>query len=158
MALSKEEVQELARILDARAGLGREARPKLRLVTPPTPKLLDHIAREAHLRRIDYLKRRYQLGWIVDQATFDVASASVLEDCDLIRLLCDMERAMECILDGVPFEDADLVRPVLARDAEPPAVRWSQQAEASADAASIAASALRRERRTQKDGASDPPF
>lgn len=50
---------------------------------------------------------------MVDQATFNVASLSCLEDCDLIRLVNDMERARECIMDGVSFEDAGLVRSAL---------------------------------------------
>lgn len=155
MALTNDEVQELARILDARAGLGRKVRPKLRLITPPTPKLLDHIAREAHLRRIAYLKQRYQLGWLVDQATFDVASVSVLEDCDLIRLLCDMERALECILDGVPFEDADLVRPVASSTKREP--KWTRQQIAQAEAASIGLSKMKGLSET-KAGEAEPPF
>src|SRR5690348_11027836 len=97
MTLSTEEIQELAQILDARAGHGRSERPKLRLITPPTPQLLDSIARESHLRRIGHLRRRYRLDWLVDQASFSVASVTLLEDCDLIRLLLDMERARECI-------------------------------------------------------------
>jgi len=117
MTLSTEEIQELAQILDARAGHGRSERPKLRLITPPTPQLLDSIARESHLRRIGHLRRRYRLDWLVDQASFSVASVTLLEDCDLIRLLLDMERARECIADGISFEDAGLVRSVIDEDA-----------------------------------------
>lgn len=110
MSLSLDEIQELSRILDARAGLGRKERPKLRLVVPPTPKLLDPIFREAHIKRVLFLQRAYRLQWLVDQACFNAASLSCLEDCDLIRLLNDMERARECIADGVSFEDAGLIR------------------------------------------------
>lgn len=110
MSLSLDEIQELSKILDARAGLGRKERPKLRLIVPPTPKLLDPIFREAHIKRVLFLQRAYRLQWLVDQACFNAASLSCLEDCDLIRLLNDMERARECIADGVSFEDAGLIR------------------------------------------------
>jgi len=111
MSLTQEEINELSQLLDARAiGNKSRHRPKLRLIVPPTPKLLDHIAREAHLRRIWFLERRYRLQWLVEQQCFGVASVTLLEDCDLIRLLTMMERARECIADGVSFEDADLVR------------------------------------------------
>jgi len=56
-----------------------------------------------------FLERRYRLQWLVEQQCFGVASVTLLEDCDLIRLLSMMERARECIADGVSFEDADLV-------------------------------------------------
>lgn len=112
MSLSREEIRELAKILNARAGDGRSERPKLRLVVPPTPKLLDPIFRDAHLKRILHLQRAYRLQWLVDQATFNVASLSCLEDCDLMRLLADMERARECISDGISFDDAGLVRAI----------------------------------------------
>jgi hypothetical protein len=153
MPLTRDEIKELAQILDARAGLERRAKPKLRLITPPTPRLLDHIAREAHLKRILWLARSYRLEWLVDQATFGVASVTLLEDCDLIRLLLDMERARECIADGVSFEDADLVRNVT----EPgTASRISRQLEAEADRASIAVE--RMVARLHKKSPAEPPF
>lgn len=136
MTLSKEELDELNEILDARSGQGRTRRPKLRLITPPSPSLLDHIAREAHLKRIFHLKRAYRLDWLVDQATFSVASVSCLEDCDLIRLLNDLERARECILEGVSFEDVGLVRS-LRSDVEEhdtqSELSWSKQLLADAE-------------------------
>lgn len=116
MSLSDEEVKELGRLLAARRGEGRSERPKLRLIVPPTPTLLDHLARDAHLRRIAQLRKAFRLDWLVEQATFSVASVSCLEDCDLIRLLDDMERARECMADGVSFDDAELWRD--ARNAE----------------------------------------
>lgn len=114
MSLTREEIRELGQILEARAGRGRSGPPKLRLIVPPSPNLLDPIFREAHLRRIVHLRERYRLHWLVDQATFNAASLSCLEDCDLIRLLADMERARECIADGISFEDAGLIRAVEA--------------------------------------------
>lgn len=135
MELSKEEVEELARILKARQGEGRREPPRLRLIVPPTPKLLDHILRDAHIQRIMDLKRHFDLGWLVRQATFNVASVSCLEDCDLIRLLADMERAMQCILDGVSFSDVGLCRQTNAPASR--AIQPSRQAHRDAELASI---------------------
>ena len=138
MPLNQAEIEELSRILDARAGGGRNERPKLRLIIPPTPKLLDQIAREAHLRRIMHLKRFYRLEWLVDQETFNVANVSCLEDCDLIRLLNFMEHARECIVEGVSFEDAGLVRTLRSPVVAPPpsSAAFNRQAERDADCAS----------------------
>lgn len=129
MSLSREEVLELANVLNARAGLGRSERPKLRLVVPPTSKLLDPIFREAHIKRAIFLRDRYRLQWMVDQATFNVASLSCLEDCDLIRLLADMERARECMADGISFEDAGLIQSIDAPSHLIPSRSGERQAE-----------------------------
>lgn len=159
MALTSEEIRELSQLLDAREGRGRSERPKLRLITPPTSTLLDPLARDAHLRRILHLQRAYRLHWLVDQATFDVAGLSCLEDCDLIRLLTDMERARECIADGVSMEDAGLVRSVLDRspgELPPPSRKEIQQMEHAA----IGVSRLRPHAPAANAAAPDgePPF
>ncbi len=112
MTLSREEVKSLGRLLAARSGQGRTEKPLLRLITPPKPSLLDQLAREAHVRRIVHLQKAYRLQWLVDQATFKVASLSCLEDEALIRLHREVERARQCIVDGVSFEDAGLVHSV----------------------------------------------
>lgn len=112
MALTNEEIEELKELLDTRdiSHPARNARPKLRLVVPPTPRLLDTISRDLHERRIVHLKRAYGLGWLVDQECFNVPNLFALEDCDLIRLHGMMERARECVADGVSFDDVGLVR------------------------------------------------
>ena len=79
----------------------------------------------------------------------------MLEDCDLIRLLNLMERARECIVDGVSFEDAGLVRSVAGRGMH--SVRDSN-AERAADQAAIGAGARRRAVMAQTDSAEQPPF
>ena len=148
MALTPEELEELSQIIDARSGVGRNSRPKLRLIIPPTPKLLDSISRDAHLRRILHLKRAYRLDWLVDQETFDVASVSCLEDYDLIRLLGYMERARECISENISFDDAKLVRTLhsnaMAEGSSGPAVR-DPNAERTTERASIGMTKFRRQ-------------
>lgn len=154
MTLSDEEVRELGRLLAARRGEGRRERPKLRLVVPPTPKLLDHLARDAHLRRVAQLRKAFRLDWLVEQATFNVASVSCLEDCDLIRLLDDMERARECIADGVSFDDAELWRD--ARNAE--ARRRKAMFEDDAERCSIANEHAAASARAQQPQGDEAPF
>lgn len=137
MSLTPEEISQLSELLDARIGK-ENGPPKLRLIVPPTSQLLDSISRDAHLKRVAFLERRYGLHWLVEQECFDVASTTLLEDCDLIRLLTMMERARECIADGVSFEDADLVR-------EPGGQRTpfiDRNAERRADDAAIAAAKM----------------
>lgn len=121
-------------------GRGRREKPKLRLIVPPSPKLLDPIFRDAHMKRILHLQRAYRLHWLVDQATFSVASLSCLEDCDLIRLLNDMERARECMADGISFEDAGLVRRAAGDELlGQAAAQMDRRAERQAEMAAMAA-------------------
>ncbi|MBN5087659.1 hypothetical protein JY460_06020 [Stenotrophomonas maltophilia] len=47
---------------------------------------------------------------IIDQAVFGLAGIEQLDDEALIQLHKDLERAQECMLDGVSFEDAGLLR------------------------------------------------
>jgi len=123
----------------------------LRLIVPPTPKLLDSISRDAHQKRIAFLERRYCLHWLVEQQCFGVASVTLLEDCDLIRLLTMMERARECIAEGVSFEDADLVRPL-----DSAAEFRDRNAEHEADRAGIAASKITALRPNPRDWSQSP--
>lgn len=86
--------------------------PAVRLVKAPIPTRFDGITRDSHLQRIRYLARGYGLRWLIDQATFDRPGLDSLEDDELVALHRDMDRAMECRRDGIPYEDADLVRPL----------------------------------------------
>jgi len=106
-----------------------------------------------------HLKRFYRLDWLVDQETFNVANVSCLEDCDLIRLLNFMEHARECIVEGIPFEDAGLVRSLRTpAPASPPSVTtFTRQAERDADQAEASMTELLKtvKRSSAQDG---PPF
>lgn len=46
----------------------------------------------------------------MDQHTFNLPGIESLSDHGLSALLQDMERARECIAEGVSFEDAGLIR------------------------------------------------
>jgi hypothetical protein len=85
-------------------------KPKLRLVQQPAPSIFDSVTRACILDRIRTLRRMWALGWIVDQATFNQPNLDALADEALSALLKDMERARECIAEGISFEDAGLVR------------------------------------------------
>lgn len=74
------------------------------------PRLFDDVTRDSCLRRILFLRRAYRLHWLVDQETFDQPGLGSLEDAQIAALLKAMERARECIADGVAFEDAGLLR------------------------------------------------
>lgn len=91
------------------------AKPKLRLVdlperAPRNEQEIDPITREMHCRRIRYLAGAYRLQWLVDQATFHCANIEDLSDEDLLKLHRDMDRARECPIEDVSYEDAGLVR------------------------------------------------
>jgi hypothetical protein len=71
---------------------------------------MDPILREAHYRRISFLKRSYKLEWLVEQEIFGHARVEDLDDEPLQALLSLMETARECRQENIPFEDAGLVR------------------------------------------------
>lgn len=116
MALSKERLRELAGEMAAAMGLPERPRPALRVVDErefhSQPRTMDAVTRDAHMQRIRYLARGYNLRWLVDQATFDRPGLEHLEDHEIVSLHKDLDRAMECRRDGVSFEDAGLVRPL----------------------------------------------
>ncbi len=96
------------------SGLRPRADVSLRVIDggAPTAQPLHDIDRESHCRMIRHFRRAmgYAGQMLIDQAAFGYASMEQLPDDELIRLHQDMERAMECIRDGVSFEDAGLIR------------------------------------------------
>lgn len=49
---------------------------------------------------------------LIDQACFGLPGIESLGDGELVQLHQDLERAAECMRDGVSFEDAGLLRSV----------------------------------------------
>jgi len=76
------------------------------------PSKMCEIERESHCRMIRHFRRRwgYPMQVIIDQACFGLAGMEQLDDDALIQLHKDVERAQECMRDGVSFEDAGLLR------------------------------------------------
>lgn len=97
-------------MIAARVNGTRPAKPRLRLLTPARPTIYDSITRDSILARVRYLGRAYGLQWAIEQACFNVANVDCLEDNELGALLRDMERARECLNEGISFDEAGLMR------------------------------------------------
>lgn len=114
MALSEERLKELASRMAKAMGTEKPMpRPHLRLVKSSSiARQLDDLTRESHCRMIRHLRRRwgYSMQQIIDQATFGLAGIEQLDDEQLIQLHKDLERAQDCMRDGITFEDAGLLR------------------------------------------------
>lgn len=118
--MQKDKFEELAQRLAARtAALRGEKvpRPALRAVganAGPEPEAfsMDVVLRESHFRMIRHFRRRWgqPMQLIIDQACFGLMGIEQLSDRDLIQLHKDLERAEDCMRDGVTFEDAGLLR------------------------------------------------
>lgn len=118
--MQKDKFEELAQRLAARTAVLRGdalPRPTLRAVdVPPTRQMdgfrMDVVLRESHCRMIRHFRRRWgqPMQLIIDQACFGVMGIEQLPDDDLIQLHKDLERAEDCMRDGVTFEDAGLLR------------------------------------------------
>lgn len=102
-------LDELAEVIAHRVKGARPAKPLLRVIAAPKPTLFDSITRGSILTRIRRLQKMYSLGWLVEQGTFNQPGLDSLEDAALSALLQQMERARECIVDGVGFDDAGLI-------------------------------------------------
>ncbi len=73
---------------------------------------MDVVLRESHYRMIRHFQRRWgaSMQLLIDQACFGYMGIEQLPDDDLIQLHKDLERAEDCMRDGVSFEDAGLLR------------------------------------------------
>jgi len=121
-----QEMDKLAELIALRAQRKMGAKPALALVRSerrperqtPAEMLaaaqtrMDVLVRESHCRMIRHLVRRWggQMQVVVDQACFGLAGIEQLPDDDLVQLHKDLERAQDCIRDGISFEDAGILR------------------------------------------------
>lgn len=74
---------------------------------------MDRICRDSHIRMIRSLVRAYRpFGFqlLVDQATLGRAGMDELDDHELIDLHRAIDRARECLQDGITFEEAGLIK------------------------------------------------
>lgn len=73
-------------------------------------RFLDPVNRESHVRMILHLRDRYRLHFLVAQGLFGKNGFGDLSDDEVIALHRDLDRAVQCIQDGISFEDAGLIR------------------------------------------------
>lgn len=89
-------------------------KPKLVLVpkTPaPSARSMDDVERESRIRWMLALAKAYRpLDLIVKRAMIGKRYMSDLSDDELMDLHRDIDRGHECLSDGIPFEDAGLLR------------------------------------------------
>lgn len=104
------DLEKLAEVIANTVKGVKPAKPQLRLVELHKPTLFDAITREACFRRIRFLRKAYRLACIVDQHCFNVPAMECLEDAQVSALLTDMERARECLLEGISLDEAGLIR------------------------------------------------
>ena len=113
----KSKLEALTRmIMEELSGAQRRDKPKLRLVDNlATPTAIvdtedDEITRASRISRIRWLAKSYKLDWLVEQHCFTVPGVESLNPESLRSLHKDMERARECIAEGISFDEVGLVR------------------------------------------------
>ena len=74
---------------------------------------MDSVTRESHIRLIRSLVRAYRhhgFDVLVNQATIGKTGLDELTDAELIALHTDIDRARECVAEGISFDVAGLIR------------------------------------------------
>lgn len=109
--MDQQEIRALAREIavsrGVRTGTGQR---HLRAVTAE-PQALNAIQRDVIYGRIRDLGNMYWLNWLIRQETGHVFGVlECLSDSELTGLLEKMDRARECRIEGIAFDDAGLVR------------------------------------------------
>lgn len=116
MSISDERLRELAEDMARHLGLTPKPQRKLMLVragqaVPFQRKGMDPQTRDVIYARIRDLSRMYWLAWLVRQETGHVQGVvECLTDDELGALRDKMERARECRVEGIGFDEAGLVR------------------------------------------------
>jgi hypothetical protein len=107
------ELEALAKAIADQIKGAKSAKPKLRLVeTSPAPAADedDEITRQHRINRVRWLQKIRGLRWLVDQHCFGQPGLESLSGPELRALHRDMEKANDCIREGIPCEDAGLIR------------------------------------------------
>lgn len=115
------EMDQLAEMLALKVRQRLKGKAALRLVSAatlrseipsaPEPDGLDPQSRDVLYRRIRDLGRMYSLNWLIRQETEHVQGIiEMLSGAELLDLRSKMEKGRECRVEGIPFDDAGLVR------------------------------------------------
>lgn len=115
----QDRIDRMAELIAERARRKLGEKSRLRLVSvgnmqreipsAPAPGFLDAQSRDVIYARIRDLARMYWLAWLVRQET-NGTPIECLDDDALCALRDKMERARECRVEGIGFDDAGLVR------------------------------------------------
>lgn len=117
--MDERHLQEAAQKLARRAGELRAAKAENResakviQLHRPALRRMDDIERESRIRWIQALARAYRpagMDLIVKQAMIGKRYMSDLSDDELMDLHHNLDRARECMADGITFEEAGLLR------------------------------------------------
>lgn len=116
--MEKKQFEDLARRLAARSKELHTmdgTKPRFAVVsnTELSPgKEMDALERESHRRMIRHIRRRwgFPMQVLIDQACFGISGLESLGDDALVQLHRDLERAQDCMREGIAFEDAGLLR------------------------------------------------
>lgn len=115
MAASPADVSDMAAAVAEAMGMRTGKRPSRLTVVPkeatPGIQKMNALQRDVLYTRIRDLGNMYWLNWLVRQETAAVGGIlECLADEELESLLVKMERGRECRVEGIPFDDAGLVR------------------------------------------------
>lgn len=107
-------MERAARQVAARLGIktGKSKRHLFAVDAAPVERM-SALQRDILYSRIRDLTEQYGLGWLLRQETMHVMGIiECLEDSELTDLLAKVEKAVECVHEGVPFAEHGLVRGV----------------------------------------------
>lgn len=111
--MMQKKAESLLEKLHERIAAAPPAKGGQRLRATSSPTGMDGVTRESHIRMISSLSQYYRpqgIELIVNQALIGKSNLSDLSDEELVDLLHAIDRARDCINDGISFEEAGLMK------------------------------------------------